>query len=81
MKCEKCKVNEATTHIRREINGVKSEYHLCSECAKNSDIIIRSQRRRILGWEIYSQHFSEISPARIPNRRYSKLRTYVRSAA
>lgn len=34
MKCEKCKVNEATTHIRREINGVKSEHHLCSECAK-----------------------------------------------
>lgn len=34
MKCQKCKKNEATTHIKRVINGEFEEYELCSECAK-----------------------------------------------
>ena len=33
MLCEKCKKNEAVTHIRQNINGVQSEMHLCQECA------------------------------------------------
>lgn len=36
MKCQKCNQREATTHMTQIINGVKSEYHLCSECAKDS---------------------------------------------
>jgi protein arginine kinase activator len=35
MKCEKCK-NEATFHYQSNINGEKSEYHLCAECAKEA---------------------------------------------
>ena len=33
MKCEKCE-NEAVFHCQSNINGEKSEYHLCSDCAK-----------------------------------------------
>lgn len=36
MKCEKCGINEATTHIRSVINGVLREYNLCNHCAKTS---------------------------------------------
>ena len=34
MKCQKCNKNNATTHIKRVINGEFEEYNLCSECAK-----------------------------------------------
>ncbi|MBR1731119.1 MAG: UvrB/UvrC motif-containing protein [Ruminococcus sp.] len=34
MKCQKCQKNEATTHIKRVINGEFEEYNLCSDCAK-----------------------------------------------
>lgn len=38
MLCEKCNENEATVHYTEFINGVKSEHHLCAECAKESDL-------------------------------------------
>lgn len=33
MLCEKCKKNEATTHIKTNINGVVETHHLCGHCA------------------------------------------------
>lgn len=33
MLCQHCNKNEATTHIKRNINGQREEMHLCSECA------------------------------------------------
>lgn len=33
MKCDKCE-NEAMLHYQSEINGEKSEYHLCADCAR-----------------------------------------------
>ncbi|MBR1810586.1 MAG: UvrB/UvrC motif-containing protein [Clostridia bacterium] len=33
MLCQNCQRNEATTHIRRIVNGTAAEYHLCGECA------------------------------------------------
>lgn len=33
MKCQKCKVNDATTQIKRVVNGKYTEYMLCSDCA------------------------------------------------
>lgn len=36
MKCEKCGMNEATTHIHSVHNGVVREYNLCQNCAKES---------------------------------------------
>ncbi|PKM72569.1 MAG: hypothetical protein CVU91_09295 [Firmicutes bacterium HGW-Firmicutes-16] len=35
MKCEKCN-NEAVFHFQSNINGEKTEYHLCSDCAKSA---------------------------------------------
>ncbi len=33
MYCENCGSNVATTYIKRVINGIKTEKHLCSNCA------------------------------------------------
>ncbi|MBQ6019555.1 MAG: UvrB/UvrC motif-containing protein [Clostridia bacterium] len=33
MLCQNCRRNEASTHIRRIVNGTAAEYHLCPECA------------------------------------------------
>ena len=38
MKCEKCGINNATTHIRSVINGKVSEINLCGYCAANNGI-------------------------------------------
>lgn len=38
MLCENCKENEATIHYTEIINGVKTEHHLCSECASKLDL-------------------------------------------
>ncbi len=35
MFCQNCKKNEATTHIKRVINGEATQTHLCSACAQN----------------------------------------------
>lgn len=34
MKCEKCNNNEAVFHYQSNINGDKTEFHLCADCAK-----------------------------------------------
>jgi protein arginine kinase activator len=34
MLCQYCGKNEATTHIKKIINGEKTEMHLCPECAR-----------------------------------------------
>ena len=33
MKCQKCKINDATTQIKHVVNGKYTEYTLCSDCA------------------------------------------------
>lgn len=33
MKCQKCKVNDATTQVKRIVNGEYEEYMLCADCA------------------------------------------------
>lgn len=35
MKCEKCE-NQATFHFQSNVNGEKTEYHLCNDCAKEA---------------------------------------------
>ena len=34
MKCQKCGLKPADTHVKRVINGEFEEYNLCSDCAK-----------------------------------------------
>ncbi len=38
MKCQKCGINEATTHIKQTINGHKSEVWLCHQCAGEENV-------------------------------------------
>jgi len=33
MQCDKCKVNPASVHVERIVNGIKTEYNLCINCA------------------------------------------------
>lgn len=35
MLCQNCKKQEATTHIKRIVNGESTEAHLCADCAKS----------------------------------------------
>lgn len=35
MLCQNCKKNEASTHIKRIINGESATYHLCRDCASS----------------------------------------------
>lgn len=35
MLCQNCKKNEATTHIKRVLNGEATQSHLCSACAQS----------------------------------------------
>lgn len=35
MLCQNCGKNEATTHIKRVVNGDTTETHLCAECAQH----------------------------------------------
>lgn len=34
MLCQQCQKHPATTHIKRTVNGVTNEVHLCAACAK-----------------------------------------------
>jgi len=38
MLCQHCKQNEATTHIRRVVNGAAQEFHLCAACANEAGL-------------------------------------------
>lgn len=42
MLCNECEKNNATVHITKIINGVKTETHLCEECAKKQQIFFNS---------------------------------------
>ena len=35
MICQNCGKNEATTHVKRVVNGDTTEMHLCAECAQH----------------------------------------------
>ena len=66
MKCQKCGVNEATTHIKRVINGKSSEIHLCPACAKEEGIgytnLISDMHSEFEG--LLGSFFSNALPAR-----------------
>lgn len=38
MLCEQCRQREATTHIRRVMNGAAQDFHLCGDCARESGV-------------------------------------------
>lgn len=38
MKCEKCNNNEATIHLTEIVKNVKTELHLCEQCARRAGV-------------------------------------------
>ena len=42
MLCEKCSVNIATQHLINIISGTSTEFHFCSECAKEWKLNLQS---------------------------------------
>jgi protein arginine kinase activator len=43
MQCQVCKKKEATIHLTEIIDGVRSEMHLCEQCAQEEGITVKSQ--------------------------------------
>ncbi|HPS55755.1 MAG TPA: UvrB/UvrC motif-containing protein [Sedimentisphaerales bacterium] len=43
MQCQICKKNEATIHLTEIIDGVRSETHICQDCAQHQGIVVKSQ--------------------------------------
>lgn len=57
MKCEKCD-KEAVFHYQSNINGEKTEYHLCADCAKAEGLgEMLEFRPRVLMDSFFSQPF------------------------
>lgn len=65
MLCEKCKVKEATTHIRRVINGVSSEHHFCAACAAQAGVDLKSPFSMGLN-SLLGSVFGEVNRAQTP---------------
>ncbi|GAA4723408.1 UvrB/UvrC motif-containing protein [Brevibacillus fulvus] len=38
MNCEECGKRPATLHLTKIVNGEKTEYHICEQCAKEADV-------------------------------------------
>jgi len=43
MQCQICQKNEATIHLTEITNGVRTEMHLCEQCAQEEGIAVKSQ--------------------------------------
>jgi len=42
MQCQICNKNDATIHLTEIIDGVRSEMHICEQCAIEQDIAVKS---------------------------------------
>ena len=40
MRCERCKKNRATVHMKHPLSGIKKELYLCEECSETVQIIV-----------------------------------------
>jgi len=43
MQCQICKKNSATIHLTEIADGVRTEMHLCEQCAQEEGIAVKSQ--------------------------------------
>jgi len=43
MQCQSCQKREATIHLTEITDGVRSEMHLCEECAQAKGIVVKNQ--------------------------------------
>lgn len=57
MKCEKCNKNEATFYYSSNINGVRTERHLCADCAREEGF---GNAMDIGGGDVFGDVFGEL---------------------
>ena len=43
MQCQSCQKNEATVHLTEINDGVRTEMHLCEQCAQEEGVAVKSQ--------------------------------------
>ncbi|MBW8038625.1 MAG: DNA helicase UvrBC [Planctomycetes bacterium] len=43
MQCQICNKNDATIHLTEIVDGVRSEMHICENCAQDQGIAVKSQ--------------------------------------
>ncbi len=43
MQCQICSKNDATIHLTEIADGVRTEMHVCEQCAADQDIAVKSQ--------------------------------------
>jgi protein arginine kinase activator len=43
MQCQSCQKNEATVHLTEITDGVRTELHLCEQCAQEEGVTIKNQ--------------------------------------
>ena len=67
MLCQNCGKNEATTHVKRIINGEKAENHLCSQCASALGYGSMFSGFGINIGELFSGFFSDAPVSRLSN--------------
>lgn len=79
MLCQQCHANEATLHIHQNINGQKTEVHLCENCAKKNGQIFFSPVGQSVsffnqpqGWGDMSSLFQDLFAAPIGNSVYKE---------
>ncbi|MBQ6163596.1 MAG: UvrB/UvrC motif-containing protein [Clostridia bacterium] len=68
MLCQNCKRNEASTHIRRIVNGTAAEYHLCPECADKLGYASSLGGLGLGLGELFGSFLGDIPISRLSNR-------------
>lgn len=68
MLCQNCKKNEATTHIKRIINGETAEYRLCRSCAGALGFIDSFSDLGLNLSELFGGFLGDLSVSSLSNR-------------
>lgn len=68
MLCQNCGKNEATTHLKRIINGETAETHLCSQCSSSFGYGSMFSGFGLNLGDLFSGFFSDIPVSRLSSR-------------
>ncbi len=68
MVCQNCGKNEATTHLKRIINGETAETHLCSHCASAMGYGSMFSGMGLSLGDLFSGFFGDVPVSKLSNR-------------
>ena len=68
MLCQNCNKNEATTHLKRIINGETAETHLCSHCAAAMGYGSMFSGMGLSLGDLFSGFFGDVPVSKLSNR-------------